>query len=161
MAHTITGKLNKSANQFQAGESTGFNVRLGVKYYNRETKQDDWTNYSAVIFSKNPNQVAYLQQVLVEGAIVSVSGDNQRIDQYQGNNGLSLTIELLNARLEYAYNPAGQAQYQQNNQQAQQRQGYGQPAPQYQQPQQYAAPQPQMSQQPQYNQQQPVPPRGR
>lgn len=156
MAHTITGKLNKPANQFQAGESVGFNVRLGVKYYNRETKQDDWTNYSAVIFAKNPNQIGYLQQVLVEGAIVSVSGESQRIDQYQGQNGLSLTIELLNARLEYAYNPAGQAQ--------QPAQGYQQPAPQYQQTGYGQAPQyqqPPMNQQPAYNQQQPVPPRGR
>ena len=153
MAHTITGKLNKAANQFQAGESLGFNVRLGVKYYDRKTGQDEWTNYSAVIFSKNPNQINYLQQVLVEGAVVSVSGESIKIDQFEGSNGLSLTLELQNARLEYAYNPQGQAQQQapQYQQQA---------APQYQQP-QYQAPQPQMSQQPQYNQQQPVPPRGR
>lgn len=151
MAHTITGKLNKAANQFQAGESLGFNVRLGVKYYDRKTGQDEWTNYSAVIFSKNPNQINYLQQVLVEGAVVSVSGESIKIDQFEGNNGLSLTLELQNARLEYAYNPQGQAQ--------QPMQQPMQSAPQYQQP-QYQAPQPQMSQQP-YNQQQPVPPRGR
>ena len=149
MAHTITGKLNKPANQFQAGESLGFNVRLGVKYYDRKTNQDEWTNYSAVIFSKNPNQIAYLQQVLVEGAVVSVSGESIKIDQYEGQNGLSLTLELQNARLEYAYNPQGQAQ------QAPQ-QGYQQPQQpaQYQQPPQGYAPQ----QQPAYNQQQPVPP---
>ena len=149
MAHTITGKLNKPANQFQAGESLGFNVRLGVKYYDRKTSQDEWTNYSAVIFSKNPNQIAYLQQVLVEGAVVSVSGESIKVDQYEGQNGLSLTLELQNARLEYAYNPQGQAQ------QAPQ-QGYQQPQQpaQYQQPPQGYAPQ----QQPAYNQQQPVPP---
>lgn len=154
MAHTITGKLNKPANQFAAGESTGFNVRLGVKYYDRNSKQEEWTNYSAAIFAKNPNQIAYLQQVLVEGAVVSVSGDAIRIDPYQGNNGMIYTLELQNAKLEYAYNPQGQPapQYQQQAPQ--------QPAPGYGQHQQYAAPQPQMSQQPQYNQQQPVPPRG-
>ena len=125
MAHTITGKLNKPANQFQAGESLGFNVRLGVKYYDRKTSQDEWTNYSAVIFSKNPNQIAYLQQVLVEGAVVSVSGESIKVDQYEGQNGLSLTLELQNARIEYAYNPQGQAQqapqqgYQPPQQQAQ------------------------------------------
>jgi len=150
MAHTITGKLNKPANQFQAGESLGFNVRLGVKYYDRKTNQDEWTNYSAVIFSKNPNQIAYLQQVLVEGAVVSVSGDSIKIDQYEGQNGLSLTLELQNARLEYAYNPQGQAHAQTPQQAYQQPQ---QQAPQYQQPPQGYAPQ-----QPAYNQQQPVPP---
>lgn len=154
MAHTIAGKLNKAAHQFAAGESTGFNVRLGVKYYDRNTKQDEWTNYSAAIFAKNPNQIAYLQQVLTEGAVIAVSGDALRIDQYQGQNGLSLSLEIQNAKLEYAYNPAGQ-QTQQAAPQYQQQQyaqpGYGQP-PQYQQP--------PMSNQP-YNQQQPVPPRGR
>ena len=153
MAHTITGKLNKPANQFQAGESLGFNVRLGVKYYDRKTSQDEWTNYSAVIFSKNPNQIAYLQQVLVEGAVVSVSGESIKIDQYEGQNGLSLTLELQNARLEYAYNPQGQA----NAQQPGQYQQPQQQAPQYQQPPQGYAPQ-QPIQQGGYNQQQPVPP---
>src|SRR5690606_25133326 len=125
MAHTITGKLNKPANMFQAGESTGFGIRLGVKYYDRETKADAWTNYSAAVFAKNPNQITYLQQVLVEGAIVSVSGESIKVDQYQGQNGLQITLDLQNARIEYAFNPQGQQQQQQA-------------APQYQQP-QYAA----------------------
>ena len=45
MATTITGKLNKAATQFQAGESTGFGLRLGVKYYDRESKMEQWCNY--------------------------------------------------------------------------------------------------------------------
>jgi len=36
MATTVTGKLNKAATQFQAGESTGFGLRLGVKYYDTQ-----------------------------------------------------------------------------------------------------------------------------
>lgn len=130
MAHTITGKLNKPASMFQAGESTGFGVRLGVKYYDRDTKADAWTNYSAALFSKNPNQISYLQQVLVEGAVVSVSGESIKVEQYQGQNGLQITLDLQNAKLEYAFNPQGQQQPQQ---------GYQQPA--YQQ-QQYAPQQP-------------------
>ena len=73
MSTTITGKLNKPASQFAAGESTGFGLRLGVKYYDRETKGDAWTNYEAVVFAKAPAQVQFYQQVLVEGAIVKVS----------------------------------------------------------------------------------------
>jgi len=42
MSTTITGKLNKAANEFQAGESVGFGVRVGVQYYDRETKQKEW-----------------------------------------------------------------------------------------------------------------------
>lgn len=148
MAHTITGKLNKPATMFQAGESTGFGVRLGVKYYDRETKADAWTNYSAALFSKNANQIQYLQQVLVEGAVVSISGESIKIDQYQGQNGLQITLDLQGAKLEYAFNPAGQQQ----TQGYQQQQGYQQPQ---QQPQQayQQAPQQQPYQQPQgYNQ---------
>jgi single-stranded DNA-binding protein len=132
MATTITGKLNKAANQFQAGESTGFNINVGVCYYDRETKSDQWTNYSAVIFAKAPAQVQFYQQVLVEGAVVEVSGDKLKIRQFQGQNGLSLSIELLDAKLGFVHAPqqapAQQPQQQrQQPQQQQQQQSYNHP----------------------------------
>lgn len=99
MATTITGKLNKHAQIFPAGESTGFGIRVGVKYYNRETKQEEWTNYQAVLFAKAPAQVQFYQQALIEGAIVEISGDKQRIKQFQSQNGLLLSIEILDAKL--------------------------------------------------------------
>lgn len=129
MATTVTGKLNKAASQFHAGESTGFGLRLGVKYYDRETKADAWTNFEAVVFAKAPAQVQFYQQALVEGAIVEVSGDKLKIRQFQGNNGLSLSIELLDAKLGAVFAPQGQ-QPQQPQQSAQQPR---QAPPQYQQ----------------------------
>ena len=51
MSITVTGKLNKTANQFVAGEGRGFGVRLGVQFYNRETQQKEWTNYEAAVFA--------------------------------------------------------------------------------------------------------------
>jgi len=72
MSTTITGKLNKAANQFQAGESTGFGIRLGVQVYNPKTKEKQWTNYSAVLFARNTNLITYMQNVLVEGAVIVV-----------------------------------------------------------------------------------------
>jgi len=132
MATTVTGKLNKAASQFQAGESTGFGLRLGVKYYDRETKADAWTNFEAVVFAKAPAQVQFYQQALVEGAIVEVSGDKLKIRQFQGNNGLSLSIELLDAKLGAVFAPQGQ-QPQQQAQQPQQPQQPRQAPPQYQQ----------------------------
>ena len=129
MAHTITGKLNKAATQFQAGESTGFGLRLGVKFYDRATKADAWTNFEAVVFAKAPAQVKFYQDALVEGAIVEISGDKLAIKQFQGQNGLSLSIELLDAKLGFVYAPNQQQQQQQQPQrQAQQpQQGYQQP----------------------------------
>ena len=139
--HSITGKLNKPANIFQAGDSTGFGIRLGVKYRDPKTKQDDWCNYSAVIFAKSPGQVQFYTDVLVEGSIVEVSAEQLKVDSFDGNNGPVLSIDMLNARLGYAHNPSaqqGQVAPQQQAQggfqnQAQQQQAPMQQAPQYQQ----------------------------
>ena len=108
MSTTVTFKLNKDAHQFQAGESLGFGIRGGVQYYDRETKQKEWTNYEAVIFAKNPNQIAFYQQNLVEGSIVEVTGKQEKIRQFQGNNGLSLSIELIDASVGYVGSVGGQ-----------------------------------------------------
>ncbi len=113
MATTITGKLNKAATQFQAGESTGFGLRLGVKYYDRETKMEQWCNYEAVVFAKAPAQIQFYQQALVEGAIIEISGDKQRIRQFQGANGLNLSIEILDAKLGFVSGGMAQGRPQQ------------------------------------------------
>jgi hypothetical protein len=132
MSTTVTGKLNKAATQFQAGESSGFGINIGVKYYDRETKADAWTNYQAAVFAKAPAQVQFYQQALVEGAIVEVSGDKLKIRQFQGNNGLSLSIELLDAKLGAVFAPQGPQAPQQRPAQQPQQQAYNQaprPAP--------------------------------
>ena len=147
MAISITGKLNKAANQFQAGESTGFGVRLGVRYYDRETQQNEYTNYEAVIFAKAPAQVQFYQQALVEGSVIELSGTTQKIKSFDGQNGQVLSIEIHDAKLGFVHT-GNQPQQQQQNQ------GY-QNAPQQQ---QYNAPQQQQyaPQQQQYQQSPPV-----
>ena len=144
MAISVTGKLNKAANQFQAGESTGFGVRLGVRYYDRDTQQNEYTNYEAVIFAKAAGQIQFYQQALVEGSVIEISGTTQKIKSFDGQNGQILSIEIHDAKLGFVH--TGQ-------QSPQQQGGYQQPqqAPQQQQQQQYRAPQ----QQPQQNYQAP------
>tara|TARA_R100000541_G_scaffold2314_2_gene8722 strand:+ start:984 stop:1436 length:453 start_codon:yes stop_codon:yes gene_type:complete len=127
MATTITGKLTKAANQFQAGESTGFGIRLGVKYRDPKTKQDEWTNYSAVIFAKAPGQIQFYQNALVEGSVVEVSCDQLKVDSFDGNNGPVLSIDMLNARLGYVYSQQQVNAPQYNQQQSQG--GFHQQAP--------------------------------
>ena len=122
MATTVTFKLNKDAAQFQAGESVGFGIRGGVKYYDRQAKQDAYTNFEAVIFAKQQRQIEFYQSALVAGSIVEVTGQKLAIKQFQGNNGLSLSIELLDASIGFI-GTAG-AQQAQGNQQ--QQQGYQQ-----------------------------------
>jgi len=99
MSTTVTGKLTKAANEFQAGESIGFGLRLGVQYYDRKTKQKEWTNYSCVVFAKASAQIDYYRQVLQIGSIVEVTASHEKIDVYEGSNGPSYTIELINAQI--------------------------------------------------------------
>ena len=108
--HTIVGKLNRPANTFKAGESTGFGIKLGQKYKDRKTGEDEWTNYSAVIFAKSPAQIAFYEKILVYGAVVEVSGDGIRVDQYTTQDGSTgVNLELLNARLGFVSGSAENA----------------------------------------------------
>lgn len=148
MATTVTFKLNKDATQFQAGESVGFGIRGGVKYYDRQTKQDAYTNFDAVIFAKQQRQIEFYQSALVAGSIVEVTGQKLAIKQFQGNNGLSLSIELLDASIGFigtAGAPQAQGQqpqqgYQQQPQQRPQQNGYAQASGGMQRPQQQRQP---------------------
>ncbi len=149
MATTITGKLNKAANQFQAGESTGFGIRLGVKARNPKTKEDEWCNYSATIFAKSPNQIQFYQQALVEGSVVEISCDQLLIESFEGQSGTMLSINMINSRLGYVHTGQQQAPQQQQQQQQQ----YQQQQQQQQAPQQGGFQQQQAPQQQQYQQQ--------
>ena len=133
MATTVTFKLNKPAHQFQAGESVGFAIRGGVKYYDRQDKIDKWTNYEAVAFAKSQGQIAFYQSALVEGCIVEVTGQQQAIKQFQGQNGLLISIELLDAKIGFVSGGNGGGQQQPQSSQQQQPQPQYQPA--HQQPQ--------------------------
>jgi|TARA_R110000744_G_scaffold352592_1_gene458743 hypothetical protein len=124
MTTSVTGKLNKAASIFNAGESTGFGLRIGVQYYDRETKQKEWTNYEAAIFAKNPQQIEFYKSSLVEGSVVELSGESQKIKTFDGQSGQSISIELLNAKVGYIFtNNNSQPQQQQAPQQQQQQQG--------------------------------------
>jgi len=101
MGITVTGKLTKTPNQFQAGESTGFGLRIGVKFYNRETKTNDWTNYEAVVFARAGRQLDFYTTALVEGSIIEISGSGCQIKTFEGNMGPMHSISVLDAKLGY------------------------------------------------------------
>ena len=128
MTTSVTGKLTKPANIFQAGDSTGFGLRIGVQYYDRETKQKEWTNYEAVIFAKAQSQIDFYSQSLVEGSIVELSGESEKIKQFQGKDKLIISIELNNAKVGYIFTGQAPAQqgYQQQAAPQQQQGGYQQ-----------------------------------
>ena len=136
MAHTIVGKLNQAATQFQAGDGTGFGVRVGVQYYDREAKQKEWTNYDCVIFANQAAQIQFYQSALVEGSVIELSGESIKVKTFDGQNGQKITLELIGAKLGYVH--TGQSQGAQNTQGYAPQQNTPQQAPnqQYQQPQQ-------------------------
>lgn len=104
MSVTLTGKLTKSANEFQAGESVGFGLRLGERYYDRETKQKEWTNYEFVVFAKQPAQIEFYRNALTEGAIIEVIGAQQKIRTFEANSGEThLSIEILDAKIGFIW----------------------------------------------------------
>lgn len=93
MSHGITIKLNRPANEFQAGESVGFGIGGGVRYYDRATQQKEWTNYKAVVFAKAGNQADFYRQALIENAVVEIGAKQQKISEYNGN----YSIEFIDA----------------------------------------------------------------
>jgi hypothetical protein len=93
MSHGITIRLNRPANEFQAGESVGFGIGGGVQYYDRATKQKEWTNYKAVVFAKAGNQADFYRQALVENAVVEIGAKQQKISEYNG----IYSIEFIDA----------------------------------------------------------------
>lgn len=106
MAHTVAFKLNKPAHVINVQDSTGFGIRGGVKFYNRKTKTEEWTNYEAVVFAKNQASIDFLQGNLVEGAVVTVSGETIAVNVFSGQNGQQITLALNNARIDYIASPS-------------------------------------------------------
>lgn len=133
MSHTITGKLGKDATEFQAGDSTGFGIRLGVQYYDRDTKSKEWCNYEAAVFSNNQAQIAFLRSNLCKDSIVEVSCEQLKIKSFDGQNGQSLSLEMIGAKIGYSFNPNYNPNQQQAPQQQQQAPQQGGFAPQQQQ----------------------------
>jgi single-strand DNA-binding protein len=109
MTTSVTGKLNEDASEFQAGESTGFGIRLGVHYQDRETKVKEWTNYEAAIFAKHPEQINYLRSNLKKDSVIEVNCEKLKIKTFDGQNGQRLSLEMINASLGYSFNPNYQA----------------------------------------------------
>ena len=115
MSISVTGKLNKAANQFQIGESKGFGVRVGVKFYNRETKAQEWTNYEAVVFAKAGAQSDFFESALVEGSVVEVSGSGGQIKTWESTNGPVHSIAILDAKIGHVLTAAVQEYVTNNN----------------------------------------------
>ena len=101
---SVTGKLNEQAKEFPNDSGVNFLVKIGVKEYNRKTKDDVWVNYVAFVFAKG-NQIDFYRKVLIEGAIVEVGGEGIIPDVYGDKN--IVTINIQNPTLGYVFAPQG------------------------------------------------------
>jgi len=97
--HSVPFRLNENAQEFQAGEYTGFGIRTGIKYQDK-AKQDQWTNYKAAIFAKSPAQVDFYRANLIKGALVVVTAEKQEVELFTKQSGETVAaIKLLNANV--------------------------------------------------------------
>lgn len=128
MSHTVTSKLNKDARQHPNQNGVTFFVSLGEQNYNFKTKAKEWTNYEAALFAKD-GQIAFYQQVLVAGAVISVSGTGILVVPQEG---YAPKLEIQDAKLIANFDGQAAPQQQAQPQQAQQQQPQQQQAPQQQ-----------------------------
>ena len=98
MTHTVTAKLNKPARKFNGQNGTTFFISLGEKNYDFKETTNKWTNYDAALFAKD-KQVDFYESVLVEGAIVSVSGSGIIVDD--SNKDYPPKLMLQDAKLTF------------------------------------------------------------
>jgi len=101
MGHTVTGKLNKDARQFQNDNGMVFFVDIGEANYNRKTKEKEYTNYSAALFAKD-NQVGFYTNALVAGSVISVGGSGLIIDM-PNDPKYQPRLQIQDSKLEFVY----------------------------------------------------------
>ena len=108
MSITVTGKLNDTAKIFmQDNGDAVFGVRIGKKEYDRKKEGSDktvWANYSGGIYAR-ANQVDYHKKMLVEGSVVSLSGSGIIPREWTGEQSSGVDLNLVDAKLEYAFSP--------------------------------------------------------
>lgn len=100
MAHTIPFKLKENAREFAAGESLGFSIRTGIKCKNPSTGEEVWANYECALFAKTDNAINFYRSNLIAGAMAVVSAEKLMPKTFDGQNGLSITLVMLNARMD-------------------------------------------------------------
>ena len=133
--HAVTSKLNNTARQHQGDKGVTFFVSLGESNYNFKTREKEWTNYDAALFAKD-NQIQFYNDVLIEGAVVTVSGSGI-IVELDETGQYKPKLMIQDARLDFVSNDQQRGQqYTQGSNQA--RQAANQ-APQHHAPQQQRA----------------------
>lgn len=105
MPHIITGEIRRDVFRKEGSNNNGTYVMYGVDMSEsfKDRRHGDervYTNYKATLFAKTPAAIAFYDDVLVKGKIVSIQSDALKIDQREGNNGqVYTTLEMIDPKL--------------------------------------------------------------
>lgn len=139
--HVITGTIRKApftrTGTSAKGEWQLFAVELSESWKDKDGNRQ-YSNYRASMFASTPGSINYNKEVLVEGAIVSISSETLQVVSREHNGKTYTHLEMINPKLVFAKAPEGGQQ--QTPKQSGQQNGWGQPQ-QPQQPQQRQTPQ--------------------
>lgn len=134
--HVITGTIRKApftrTGASAKGEWQLFAVELSESWKDKDGNRH-YSNYRASMFASTPGSINYNKEVLVEGAIVSISSETLQVVAREHNGKTYTHLEMINPKLVFAKAPEGSAPQQHAPKQSGQQSGLGKP--------QYSAPQ--------------------
>jgi len=106
MPHIIAWKLREDAKEIETAGGTGFAVRLGERYYNRETKKTLYNNYEVVLFANTVLKAQLYRDTLIKGSVIQVMGNESIPKIFRKKDGsLGISFSLTDAKLGFIYNP--------------------------------------------------------
>ncbi|PAJ72169.1 hypothetical protein CJF42_22720 [Pseudoalteromonas sp. NBT06-2] len=101
--HIVSGTLKEQPFMKDLGEK-GFMWILRFSELTKDFKTSEkcYANYKALIFAKHPDQIAYFQNKLIEGAGVVVNSEKLKVELFYPENGGAVkpTLEMVNAKIE-------------------------------------------------------------
>lgn len=120
--HVITGTIRKAPFTRNGSNAKGewmmFSIELSESWKDRDGNRV-YSNYKAVMFASTPGSINYNKEVLVEGAIVSISSETLQVVTREHNGKTYTHLEMINPRLVFAKAPEGAAPQQQASTQQQ------------------------------------------
>ena len=106
MPHIIAWKLREDAKEIETAGGTGFAVRLGERYYNRETKKTLYNNYEVVLFANTVLKAQLYRDTLIKGSTIQVMGNETVPKIFRKKDGsLGISYSLTDAKLGFISNP--------------------------------------------------------
>ena len=115
--HVITGTIRKApftrTGTSAKGEWQLFAVELSESWKDKDGNRQ-YTNFRASLFASTPGSINYNKEVLVEGAVVSVSSETLQVVSREHNGKTYTHLEMINPKLVFAKAPEVEAPQQQS-----------------------------------------------